>query len=104
MKIIAVEEHFTVKDVNDLYTKVLPGDNEMQKAYSKRNAKLASDGVLTDLGESRLAAMDRSGIDVQIIGYADNTPSQLLVEEGAVEQCRAVNDYLISFFSPSFII
>ena len=94
MKIIAVEEHFTVKDVNDLYTKVLPGDNEMQKAYSKRNAKLASDGVLTDLGESRLAAMDRSGIDVQIIGYADNTPSQLLGEEGAVEQCRAVNDYL----------
>ena len=78
MKIIAVEEHFTVKDINDLYTKVLPGDNEMQKAYSKRNAKLASDGILTDLGESRLAAMDRSGIDVQIIGYADNTPSQLL--------------------------
>ena len=32
MKIIAVEEHFTVKNVNDLYTKVLPGDNEMQKA------------------------------------------------------------------------
>lgn len=94
MKIIAVEEHFTVKDINDIYTKALPGDNEMQRAYSKRNAKLASDGILTDFGESRLAAMDRSGIAVQIIGYGDNAPTQLRKEEGAADCCRAVNDYL----------
>ena len=94
MKIIAVEEHFTVEDINRLYTKVMPGENAMQKAYSKRNDKLASDGILTDFDKTRLEAMDRSGIDVQIIGYADNTPSQLLKDEGAAEQCRKANDYL----------
>ena len=94
MKIIAVEEHFTVEDINRLYTKVMPGENAMQKAYSKRNEKLASDGILTDFDKTRLEAMDRIGIDVQIIGYADNTPSQLLKDEGAAEQCRKANDYL----------
>ena len=75
------------KAVNDWYAQVRPGETEMQKAYSKRNAALAAQGVLTDLGEGRLAAMDAGGVAVQVIGYGDNAPMQLRKDEGAVKYC-----------------
>ena len=94
MKIITVEEHFMCKAVNDWYAQVRPGETEMQKAYSKRNAALAAQGVLTDLGEGRFAAMDAGGVAVQVIGYGDNAPMQLRKDEGAVKYCEMANDCL----------
>lgn len=36
MKMIAVEEHFAVKDINDHYTKVMSGENAIRSPIERR--------------------------------------------------------------------
>ena len=91
MKIITVEEHYTVPEV-DAYcaqAKAARSGNTPPQTPAHADA-----GVLGELGEKRLAAMDRSGITAQIIGYGGNSPMHLRKEENAVTYCRMANDYL----------
>ena len=38
--------------------------------------------------------MDKNGVDVQIVGYGNNSPMRLTKEQGAVELCKKANDEL----------
>jgi uncharacterized protein len=88
MKIIALEEHFiTPKEEHDLPPGAHRGND--------REKLLGFDVVaaLLDLGETRLAAMDAAGIDVQVLSH--NQPGcQALDAATAVPAAREVNDLL----------
>jgi predicted TIM-barrel fold metal-dependent hydrolase len=88
MKIIALEEHFiTPREEHDLPPGAQRGND--------REKLLGFDVVaaLLDLGETRLAAMDAAGIDVQVLSH--NQPGcQALDAATAVPAAREVNDLL----------
>jgi 2,3-dihydroxybenzoate decarboxylase len=88
MKIIALEEHFiTPREEHDLPPGAQRGND--------REKLLGFDVVaaLLDLGETRLAAMDAAGIDVQVLSH--NQPGcQALDAAAAVPAAREVNDLL----------
>ena len=85
MKIITVEEHYTVPQV-DAYC--AQAKAARSGATPPQTPSHADAGILGELGEKRLAAMDRSGITAQIIGYGGNSPMHLRKEEDAVTYCR----------------
>ncbi len=85
LKIITTEEHFdtnkNVKEFNE-FSKV-PNNNPFQEKLNKD---------LTD-ADSRIAYMDKYGIDMQIISDAGNSP-QVLPDDKTVDACKAQNDSL----------
>ena len=92
MKIITVEEHFTSGEVMAWFFQARP---HLLAARKQMNpGGFPAPEVLTDLGERRLAAMDRSGVWMQVIGYGANSPMLLRKEEQAVRYCRMANDCL----------
>lgn len=95
MKLITIEEHFISTAVNNAYTKVKTQDatpEEKNKAQFIANF-IAKDDRITEIGEKRLAYMDKSGVDVQIISYGNNNPMDLPAEY-AIPLCRQANDEL----------
>src|SRR3982074_1229798 len=88
MKIIALEEHFIMpKEEQNLP----PGANR----GNDREKLLGFDVVaeLLNLGDTRLAAMDSAGIDVQVLSH--NQPGcQALEPDAAIPAAREVNDML----------
>ena len=88
MKIIALEEHFiTPREEHDLPPGAQRGND--------REKLLGFDVVaaLLDLGETRLAAMDAAGIDVQVLSH--NQPGcQALAAAAAIPAAREANDLL----------
>jgi predicted TIM-barrel fold metal-dependent hydrolase len=88
MKIIALEEHFiTPREEHDLPPGAQRGND--------REKLLGFDVVaaLLDLGETRLAAMDAAGIDVQVLSH--NQPGcQALDAAAAIPAAREANDLL----------
>ncbi len=80
LKIITTEEHFdtnkNVKEFNE-FSKV-PNNNPFQEKLNKD---------LTD-ADSRIAYMDKYGIDMQIISDAGNSP-QVLLDDKTVDACKA---------------
>jgi predicted TIM-barrel fold metal-dependent hydrolase len=88
MKIIALEEHFILPREE---TNLPPGAHR----GNDREKLLGFDVVaeLLDLGDSRLAAMDAAGIDVQVLSH--NQPGVQALDAGsAVPVAREVNDLL----------
>lgn len=97
MKIIAFEEHFMSARVNEEYTKIV---SNTASAAAKVRAEfvagyIARDDSLLEVGEKRLSYMDKSGVDVQVIGYGNNSPMGLDARY-AVPLCKQANDELAS--------
>src|SRR6202140_3034448 len=88
MKIIALEEHFILPREE---TNLPPGAHR----GNDREKLLGFDVVaeLLSLGDSRLAAMDAAGIDLQVLSH--NQPGCQALDAGsAVPAAREVNDML----------
>jgi 2,3-dihydroxybenzoate decarboxylase len=86
VKKIALEEHFLCPGFEDYWN---PTAADLPVA--KRNQALAR---LTDFGESRLAAMDRAGIERAILGLAGPGVQAERDIATAVRNARAANDFL----------
>ncbi|MFT4104130.1 MAG: amidohydrolase family protein [Lacrimispora sp.] len=95
MKVIALEEHFMSAAVNEEYTKIF--SEHASPAARIRAAFVANyiekDNSLLEVGEKRLSYMDRSGVDIQVIGYGNNNPMELPAVH-AIPLCRQANDEL----------
>jgi predicted TIM-barrel fold metal-dependent hydrolase len=77
--VIAIEEHYW--------------DPEMAKHFPLGESKSHVSGLLTELGDVRLRAMDEAGIDVQVLSHGAPA-AQKLPTESADELTRRVNDRL----------
>lgn len=100
MKIIALEEHFMSAKVNDAYTKIVSKTaSPAARARAEFVASyIARDNNLLEVGEKRLGYMGRSGVDVQVIGYGNNSPMNLDAAD-AVPLCIQANDELAALIA-----
>ena len=79
---IAIEEHFAIPDT-------LGRSMRYQTAYWS-----GLQGKLLDLHDQRLAEMDRTGIEIEIISLNSNGVQSVLDPQKAVELARKANDAL----------
>ena len=94
MKIITVEEHFMVKEINDRFNEIIKPKDEFDKNQLNFVNMFVNRGQITDIDEQRITFMNENGIDAQIIGYGNNSPMHISKEDGAVELCKFANDKL----------
>lgn len=85
-KLIAIEEHFLTKDIRDAWA-ASPVGQEGTEAFDLGEIEARLD----DLGDARLALMDESGVDVQVLSV---TTPQLhnLDHSVSVALARSTND------------
>lgn len=89
MKLIAIEEHFLTPQIHAAW-KNSPLGTEGTDAFDERK-EIAE--RLQDLGEGRIALMDETGVDVQVLSVT--TPAlQNLEAEESVHLSRQTNDFL----------
>ena len=92
MKLITVEEHYSSDEIGDRIREILEKRNSpMARATRAPGAADGSFSPVSEIGDLRLAFMDRRGIDVQIISYAHVLPA-ILEPEISVDLCKMVND------------
>lgn len=94
MKIICIEEHFMLKEVNDRFNEIIKPRDDYDKNQLDFVNVFLSKGEITDIGDNRIQFMDTNGVSAQIIGYGNNSPMQLSKESGAVGLCKLANDKL----------
>jgi uncharacterized protein len=89
MRLITLEEHYRSKQID---AEIGEAGNYFRSCNSA-GEKLAQERLsnLGDLGERRIADMDRSGIDLQVLSHTH--PSPEILEPGrAIPLCSRVND------------
>lgn len=92
MRIVALEEHFTVPRIvagiapDAIAARGFPGPDFPWAQSTKRNE-------LADLGDARLADMDASGITVQVLSVA-GPGADLVPGRAGIDLARAYNDAL----------
>jgi len=90
MRIVGLEEHFVTAEVLEAWRAL---DPQWQDIALKPSAEGASARRLAELGGERFAAMDETGLDVQVLSLT--TPGvQNLAPADAVALQRASNDLL----------
>ncbi len=90
MPIIGLEEHFVIRDVLNAWRALDPQWQDLSLAQATQGEVARR---LADLGDERLAEMDRTGVDVQVLSHS--TPGvQNLVPAEAVTLAAAANDVL----------
>ena len=86
MKLIAIEEHFLTKSVNEAWAK----DRDADPGYGLNLG--AVENRLADLGSTRLQLMDETGIDVQVLSLT--SPSLHNVGSESVGLARQTNNLI----------
>ena len=88
MKIIALEEHYSTPEIHAAWSQL---DPQLQDCSNKMNGPSDLESRLENFADSRLQAMDKSGVDVQVLSLT--APSvQNLDASQAVELARRAND------------
>ncbi len=94
MKLIAIEEHYMSKSVNDKYMEVMTKIVSPAKRMRLEGLQgFLANSTISDLDEVRISTMDKQGVDMQIISYGNNSPQDLPADV-AVSLCRQANDEL----------
>jgi len=88
MALIAIEEHWTTRDLTRALKGLPEGDRDESLVFNEMGDKLAR---LEDLGVARIADMDEQGVDVQILGLAPPGTGPLAPAD-AVALSRELND------------
>ncbi len=92
MRVVALEEHFTVPSL----VSRIPADSIARRGFFKRSiapGRTNPVDLLPDVGAARLAAMDESGITVQVLSTS-GPGADLLDGADGVAFARAMNDAL----------
>lgn len=104
MKIITIEEHFTSASVSKKMMQVhaaatagKAADNHDLELLLKHY--LPTNDDIEDVGTRRIAFMDKSGVDVQVIGYGGGSPDSLPDPVAAAELCQEANEELAGYIS-----
>ena len=89
MRLIALEEHYRSRRVD---AEIGEAGNYFRTTNSA-GEKMAQDRLanLSELGERRIADMDRCGIDVQVLSHTHPSP-EILEAARAIPLCSRVND------------
>ena len=87
MKLIAIEEHFLTKAVNDEWKNYSDQDDPTQKLHVGE-----IENRLAEIGDTRLRLMDETGIDVQVLSLT--SPSLHNVGPESVALARLTNEYV----------
>lgn len=90
MKLVGIEEHFVTADVLDA-SRALPHD--LRDLALEPAAEGETSRALLEVGEDRIAVMDQTGLDVQVLSLT--TPGvQNLPDEQALALSHSSNDFL----------
>lgn len=93
MKIIALEEHVVGKSIGAAVAKTIQeAFPYAQQFLTPPKADAPSTPDLFELGERRIAELDKAGIDMEIVSYTN--PTQWLTGEDAVSLAKEANDTL----------
>ena len=88
MRTITLEEHYRSKHVEAVLPEATNFFGPMNSANEEMGKRLAK---LSNLGEQRIADMDRAGIDVQVLSHTVPSP-ELLEPARAIPLAQHVND------------
>lgn len=86
MKLIGIEEHFLTPEVRDAWNAMDLGAIDPGAAFHSGEVER----LLLDLAEERLALMDETGLDVQVLSLT--TPALHDFGQDAVAAARRTND------------
>lgn len=96
MKVIAVEEHFESAKVTAAI-QAATGASALPKLSAEMlhymQTTLPTPAIMQDVTGARLAFMDESGIDMQVLSYGNSSPQNLPPKQ-AVPLCQLANDEL----------
>ncbi len=93
MKIIALEEHMVSKSIGAAVAKTIQESYPYaQEFLHPAPADAPSTPDLFELGERRIAELDKAGIDMEVVSYTN--PTQWLTGEEAVNLAKEANDAL----------
>ena len=101
IKKIAIEEAFVTQDIADEWNKIIAAGSPGEPGFRKMGESILADNPgtrlihqrLIDLGEGRIADMDASGIDMQVISIT-SPGVQVLEPNLARELAQDANDHL----------
>jgi predicted TIM-barrel fold metal-dependent hydrolase len=94
VRVITVEEHFHHPDVVGQVLRLGESPITPDGGFGAFMREFQPDPDMAEhLAGARLAHMDRTGVDVQVVSHGANSPSPLARPE-AVDLCRRVNDEL----------
>ena len=91
MRLITLEEHYRSERVN----KEIGEAGDYFRTANSAGERMAAGRLanLSELGERRLADMDKAGIDIQVLSHTHPSP-EILPAARAIPLCRIVNEEL----------
>lgn len=99
MKVITIEEHFSSLRISEKMKQLQPkGATQNTGLQTLLKHYLPTNDDIEDVGIRRIGFMDKSGIDMQVIGYGGGSP-QSLSGAVAIELCKEANDELAALIS-----
>lgn len=99
MKIIALEEHLSSKTIGTAVAKTIQEAYPYTQQFMHPEAADApSVPDLFELGEKRIAELDKAGIEMEIVSYTN--PTQWLTGDDAVTLAKQANDMLFNAVKP----
>lgn len=99
MKIIALEEHIVSKAIGAAVAKTIQEAYPYTQQFLKpAPADAPSTPDLFELGERRIAELDKAGIDMEIVSYTN--PTQWLTGDDALTLAKQANDTLYQAVKP----